>query len=154
VSNHEARVVQHNLLHLDEPEKMVRANHHAVPSAVFTSPQIASVGLTEQEARENGVRYVTAKQMYADTAYGWAMEDTSSFAKVLADPETGRLLGAHVMGAEASNLIQPLISALAFGQTAQEVARGQYWIHPALSEVVENVLLGVCVDAPRTATPG
>jgi mycothione reductase len=154
VSNHEARVVQHNLLHLDDPDAMVKANHDAVPSAVFTSPQIASVGLTEQEAREQGVAYVTARQTYGDTAFGWAMEDTTSFAKVLADPQTGRLLGAHVMGDQASNIIQPLIGAMAFGQTAHAVARGQYWIHPALSEVIENVLLGVDVDAPRTTTPG
>ncbi|HEX6248879.1 MAG TPA: mycothione reductase [Nocardioidaceae bacterium] len=154
VSNHEARVVQHNLLHLDDPAAWVRANHHAVPSAVFTSPQVASVGLTEQEARDEGLRYVTAKQMYADTAYGWAMEDTRHFAKVVADPATGKLLGAHVIGPEAANLIQPLIGAIAFGQTAAELARGQYWIHPALMEVVENVLLNVAVDAPRTATPG
>jgi mycothione reductase len=82
------------------------------------------------------------------------MEDTTSFAKVLADPTTGRLLGAHVMGDQASNIIQPLIGAMSFGQSAHEVARGQYWIHPALSEVVENVLLDVDVDAPRTTTPG
>ena len=132
----------------------MRSNHEAVPSAVFSSPQVASVGLTEQEAREQGIRYVTAKQSYGDTAYGWAMEDTTGFAKVLADPDTGLVLGAHVMGEQASNLIQPLIAAMAFGQTAPAVARGQYWIHPALSEVVENLLLGVCVDAPRTATPG
>jgi len=154
VSNHEARVVRHNLLHVDRPEAMVTSNHEVVPSAVFTSPQIASVGLTEQEAREQGLRYVTARQSFGDTAYGWAMEDTTGFAKVLADPDTGRLLGAHLMGPEASNLIQPLIGAMSFGQTAQEVARGQYWIHPALTEVVENLLLGVCVDAPRTGTPG
>jgi len=151
VSNHEARVVQHNLLH---PDDLVAANHHAVPSAVFTTPQIASVGITEAEARERGLRYVTTRQSYGDTAFGWAMEDTSSFAKVIADAGTGRILGAHVLGDQASNLIQPLISAMAFGQTAHEVARGQYWIHPALSEVVENVLLGLDVDAPRTATPG
>jgi mycothione reductase len=154
VSNHEARVVQHNLLHLDEPEAMVRTNHHAVPSAVFTSPQVASVGLTEQEARARDLPYVVARQMYGDTAYGWAMEDTTGFAKVLADPSTGRVLGAHLMGEQASSLIQPLVSAMAFGQGADEVARGQYWIHPALSEVVENLLLGVDVAAPRTATPG
>ena len=154
VSNDEARVVRHNLLHVDRPEAMVTSNHAVVPSAVFTSPQIASVGLTEQEARERGLRYVTARQSFGDTAYGWAMEDTTGFAKVLADPDSGRLLGAHLMGPEASNLIQPLIGAMSFGQTAQEVARGQYWIHPALTEVVENLLLGVCVDAPRTGTPG
>jgi mycothione reductase len=154
VSNHEARVVQHNLLRLDEPEAMVRTNHHAVPSAVFTSPQVASVGLTEQEARARDIPHVVARQMYGDTAFGWAMEDTTGFAKVLADPSTGRVLGAHLMGEQASSLIQPLVSAMAFGQGADEVARGQYWIHPALSEVVENLLLGVDLDAPRTATPG
>jgi len=154
VSNHEARVVRHNLLHVERPEEMVTSDHEVVPSAVFTAPQIASVGLTEQAARERGLSYVTARQTFGDTAYGWALEDTSSFAKVLADPDTGRLLGAHLMGPEASNLIQPLIGAMSFGQTAREVARGQYWIHPALIEVVENLLLGVCVDAPRTGTPG
>jgi len=151
VSNHEARVVQHNLLH---PDDLVPANHDNVPSAVFTHPQIASVGLTEKEAQEQGVRYVTARQSLGDTAYGWAMEDTTSFAKVLADPATGLLLGAHLIGPQSSNLIQPLIHAMSFGQTAHDVARGQYWIHPALSEVVENVLLGLVADAVSTATPG
>ena len=157
VSNHEARVVQHNLLH---PDDLVAANHEHVPSAVFSSPQVASVGLTEQEARERGVEFVTSRQAYGDTAYGWAMEDTSGFAKALADPRTGRLLGAHVLGAQASVLIQPLVQAMALGSTAQEVARGQYWIHPALTEVVENLLLGLPLehcptpDSVSTATPG
>ncbi|HSE07502.1 MAG TPA: mycothione reductase [Nocardioidaceae bacterium] len=154
VSNHEARVIQHNLLHLDEPDALVKADHTAVPSAVFSSPQVASVGLTEEEAREQALDYVTARRSYGDTAYGWAMEDTTSFAKVVADRSSGRLLGAHILGDHAADLIQPLIGAMAFGQTAHEVARGQFWIHPALIEVVENVLLEVDVDAPRTSTPG
>jgi mycothione reductase len=140
VSNHEARVVQHNLLH---PDDLRKARHDAVPSAVFSHPQVSSVGLTEQAAREQGVDYVVAHEEYGDTAYGWAMEDTTSFAKLLADPATGRILGAHFMGPQASNLIQPLIQAMAFGQTAPELARGQYWIHPALMEVVENLLLAL-----------
>ena len=140
VANHEMRVVQHNLLH---PEDLRTARHHAVPSAVFTLPQIATVGLTEREARAQGVSHVVARQDYGGTAYGWAMEDTTSFAKVLADPETGLLLGAHFLGPQASNLIQPIIQAMSLGQSAAEVARGQYWIHPALMEVVENVLLAV-----------
>jgi mycothione reductase len=71
------------------------------------------------------------------------MEDTTGFAKLLAEPGTGRILGAHFLGAQASNLIQPLIQAMAFKQTAHEVARGQYWIHPALMEVTENLLLAL-----------
>ncbi|QNN54882.1 mycothione reductase [Nocardioides mesophilus] len=143
LSNHEARVVQHNLLH---PDDLVAASHDHVPSAVFSHPQVASVGLTEREAAESGRRYVVAKQMYADTAYGWAMEDHTSFVKVVADPATGLLLGAHLIGPQAANLIQPLIQAMSLGQTAREVARGQFWIHPALMEVVENVLLKLPLD--------
>ncbi|WP_323792396.1 mycothione reductase [Nocardioides sp.] len=140
VANHEARVVQHNLLH---PGDLRTVRQDAVPSAVFSNPQVASVGLTEREATRRGIAHVVARQQYAGTAYGWAMEDTSSFAKVLADPVNGQILGAHLMGPQASNLIQPLIQAMSFGQTAHDGARGQYWIHPALAEVVENVLLAL-----------
>jgi mycothione reductase len=138
VSNHEARVVQHNLLH---PDDLIEADHTHVPSAVFSNPQVASVGLTEEEARAQGRAFVIGRRDYGDTAYGWAMEDATGFAKVLVDPTTGLLVGAHLMGAQASNLIQPLVQAMTFGQTAHDVAREQYWIHPALMEVVENALL-------------
>jgi mycothione reductase len=141
VANHEARVVQHNLLHLDDPDRWQRAMRGNIPSAVFSAPQVASVGLTEQEAVARGVPHVMAHQAYADVAYGWAMEDTTGFAKLVAEPGTGRLLGAHVIGPQASNLIQPLVQAMSLGQSAHQVARGQYWIHPALMEVVENALL-------------
>lgn len=138
VSNREARVVRHNLLH---PDDLVEADHTHVPSAVFTHPQVASVGLTEEEARAQGRPFVVGRREYGDTAYGWAMEDSTGFAKVLVDPVTGLLVGAHLMGAQAANLIQPLVQAMTFGQTAHDVAREQYWIHPALTEVVENALL-------------
>ncbi len=138
VSNREARVVRHNLLH---PDDLVEADHTHVPSAVFTNPQVASVGLTEEEARTQGRAFVIGRREYADIAYGWAMEDSTGFAKVLVDPVTGLLVGAHLIGAQASNLIQPLVQAMTFGQTAHDVAREQYWIHPALMEVVENALL-------------
>jgi mycothione reductase len=143
VANHEARVVAHNLAHLDDLRSFT---HGEVPSAVFTSPQIASVGRTEEQLKAEGRRYVTKSQAYGDTAYGWAMEDTTGICKVIADPATGELLGAHLMGYQASILIQPLIQGLAFGQRVTEIARGQYWIHPALSEVVENALLGLDLD--------
>ncbi|MFT7838383.1 mycothione reductase [Saccharothrix sp. BKS2] len=143
VANHEARVVQHNLLHPDEP---IAADHRHVPAAVFTSPQIASVGLTEEQAAERGVRYVVGSQAYASIAYGWAMEDTTGFAKVLADPGTGEILGAHVIGPQAPTVIQPLIQAMSFGQDARSVARGQYWIHPGMPEVVENALLNLPLE--------
>lgn len=140
VANHEARVVQHNLLH---PEDPMEADHRFVPHAVFSSPQVAAVGLTEQQARDQGHDVSVATQAYGDVAYGWAMEDSDHFVKVVAERGTGRLLGAHLVGPDASTLIQPLVQGMSFGQTAREVARGQYWIHPALTEVVENALLAL-----------
>ncbi|HZY76165.1 MAG TPA: mycothione reductase [Jatrophihabitantaceae bacterium] len=143
VANHELRVVAHNLAH---PDDLVESDHRFVPSAVFTHPQLAGVGMTEELARAAGRRYVTAVQGYGSTAYGWAMEDTHSVCKLIADPETGQLLGAHLMGEDASILIQPLIQAMSFGLGVREMARGQYWIHPALTEVVENALLALEID--------
>jgi mycothione reductase len=140
VANHQARVVAHNLAY---PDALRSFSHGDVTSAVFTSPQIASVGRTEEQLKTEGRSYVTKSQAYGDTAYGWAMEDTTGVCKVIADPGTGELLGAHLMGYQASILIQPLIQGMSFGQTVTEMARGQYWIHPALGEVVENALLGL-----------
>jgi mycothione reductase len=138
VANHEARIVAHNLAH---PEDLREFDHGVVPAAVFTHPQIASVGLTEEQVRAQARPYVAVTQEYGSTAYGWAMEDTTGICKLLADPQSGLLLGAHLMGYQASNLIQPLIQAMSFGQRVDDVARGQYWIHPALMEVIENALL-------------
>jgi mycothione reductase len=145
VANHEARVVQHNLLHPDQP---ITADHRLVPAAVFTDPQIASVGLRERDAREQGIEYVTKVQAFGDVAFGWAMEDTTGVCKIVAAPD-GTLLGAHIMGPQASTLIQPLIQAMAFGLDARSMATGQYWIHPALPELIENALLGLPLHGPH-----
>ena len=142
VANHEARVVQHNLLRdWDDTESMIATDHRYVPSAVFSDPQIATVGLTENRAIAQGFDISVAVQTYGSVAYGWALEDTTGFVKLIAERGTGRLLGAHIMGHQASSIIQPLIQAMSFGLTATAMARGQYWIHPALPEVVENALL-------------
>ena len=143
VANHEARVVAHNLVH---PDDLQEFDHRFVPAAVFTHPQIASVGLTEQQAIDAGHHVTVKVQKYGDTAYGWAMEDTDSIVKLVADRRTGDLLGANLMGPDASSLIQVLIQAMSFGQSAKTLARGQYWIHPAMAEVVENALLGLEFD--------
>ncbi|MCZ0726752.1 mycothione reductase [Mycolicibacterium iranicum] len=149
VANHEARVVKHNLLQgWDDTANLMPANHRNVPSAVFTEPQIACVGLTENEARAAGYKIRSKVQDYGDVAYGWAMEDNTGFAKLIVDDDTGLLLGAHIMGHQASSIIQPIIQAMAFDLPAQEMARGQYWIHPALPEVVENALLALCGEPP------
>ena len=149
VANHEARVVAHNVA-VDTGRVSgtpMESDHRYVPHAVFGHPQIAAFGPTRAELDEAGTPYVHYTQNVGDTAYGWAIEDTSSVCKVLADPDTGLLLGAHLMGPHATSLIQPLVQGMAFGTTAHELARDQYWIHPALAEVVENALLGLSGEA-------
>ena len=149
VANHEARVVRHNLLQdWDDTDALMPSDHRYVPSAVFTDPQIAMVGLTENQARAKGFDIKVKIQDYSDVAYGWAMEDTTGIAKIIVENETGKILGAHIMGHQASSLIQPLIQAMSFGLAGQDMARGQYWIHPALPEVIENALLALCGEPP------
>jgi mycothione reductase len=149
VANHEARVVRQNLLQdWDDTGSLMRSDHRYVPSAVFTDPQIAMVGLTENQARALGYDIKVKVQDYSDVAYGWAMEDTTGIAKLIVERDTGRILGAHIMGHQASSLIQPIIQAMSFGLSGQDMARGQYWIHPALPEVIENALLALCGEPP------
>jgi mycothione reductase len=140
VANHEADVVRHNLLH---PDDLMASDHRFVPSAVFTSPQIAQVGLTGQEAREQGIEHRSITHDYAAIAYGWAMESPpgEQFVKLLATPDGEQLLGAHVIGPQASLLLQPLVQAISLGTPIARMARNQYWIHPSMAEVVENALL-------------
>lgn len=150
VANAEARTVAHNVVHADD---LYATDHRFVPSAVFTEPQIATVGMTEEQARiwaeQNGTEITVKEQNFGDVAYGWAMDDSVGICKLIADKNTGLLLGAHLIGKDSSNLVQPLIQGMSFGQTAHEMARGQYWIHPALAEVVENALLGLDVPEQR-----
>lgn len=138
VANHEASVAFWNIGH---PDDLRRVDYHAVPAAVFSNPQVAAVGLTEEQARAQGRDVVVGRRDYGGTAYGWALVDETSFAKVLVDRATGLIVGAHVIGPQAATLIQPLVQAMQFGQTAAEVANEPYWIHPALTEVIENALL-------------
>lgn len=138
VANHEAKVVSHNITHTDD---LRRLNHHLIPSAVFSHPQIGTVGLTEQECAAQGLDVTAHIQDYASAAYGWAMEDTESICKLIMDNATRTLVGAHIMGPQASTLIQQLIQGMNAGQTVDEMATGQYYIHPALPEVIEQALL-------------
>jgi mycothione reductase len=104
VANREAKVVRHNVR---QPDDLVSAGHDLVPSAVFPSPQIAQVGATEQELRETGIDCRVGLTRFADVAYGWAMEDTTGFCKILADAERGDILGAHIMSPQAPPCCNP-----------------------------------------------
>ncbi|MBI4883583.1 MAG: mycothione reductase [Actinobacteria bacterium] len=150
MANGEARVVTHNLLH---PDDLRRFDQRPAPHAVFSNPQIGSIGFTEREARERGGPYVTACHSYGDTAYGWAMEDTTGFCKLIGDPRTRQVTGAHIVGYQASMLVQLLVQGMHLGTTADAMAVGQVWIHPALPEVVENTLLKLVAAFDTAAQP-
>lgn len=138
MANAEMRVVRHNLTH---PGALQRLPARLAPHAVFSDPQVAGVGLTEQEARRAAVDHVVAVRPYSDTAYGWALEDTTSFIKVIADPHRRLLLGAHIIGPHAAILLQPLLQGMMLGQTVDQLGRDVLYIHPALTEVIEQALL-------------
>ncbi|MDH4364810.1 MAG: mycothione reductase [Acidimicrobiia bacterium] len=138
LANAEAKVAFWNLAH---PDDQRRVDYRAVPHAIFGHPQVAGVGLTEQAARAARLEFVVGRRDYGGTAYGWALEDSESFAKVLIGRADRRILGAHVIGPQAATLVQPLIQAMQFDQTADRLAHDVFYIHPALTEVVENALL-------------
>jgi mycothione reductase len=146
MANGEAKVVTHNLLH---PDNLRELDHRAAPHAVFTSPQIGAVGLTEARARAAYDDIAVISQPYGSAAYGWALEDTTGFAKLIGDRATRTLVGAHIIGHDASMLVQLLVQGMHLGTTVDDMAMGQIWIHPALSEVVEQALLSLIDEFDR-----
>lgn len=143
VANAQARVVQHNLLHPDDLRSFPTV---PVAAGVFSHPEIGVIGLSHQEAEAAGHQVVTHVQSYADVAYGWAMEDTTGRCGVVADAATGAVLGGWVMGHQGATLVNLIGEAILSGEHAHSWARGRYWPHPALSEVVENALLGLPLE--------
>ena len=134
VANNEAGIAWHNAVH----DHKVAMDWSIAPHAVFTHPQVASVGLKEAEAIELGHDVLVGVAHYRDTAMGGAMGEPEGFAKVIVQDKTGRILGAHIIGPEASSLIQEIVNAMSTGdRTFTPIARGMH-IHPALSEVVQN----------------
>lgn len=138
LANQDARVVAHNLVN---PDDLVEIDQDFVPHAVFSHPQIGSVGKTERQLVAEGRPYLVGRRDYGGTAYGWALEDQTGFAKVLVEPENFKILGAHIIGPQASTLAQQFVQAMQFDIPADRLAREQIWCHPALPELIENALL-------------
>jgi dihydrolipoamide dehydrogenase len=134
VANYEAGIAWHNAVH----DHKVPMDWSIAPHSVFTHPQVASVGLKESEAIDLGHDVLVGVANYRDTAMGGAMGEPEGFVKVVVQNKTGRILGAHLIGPEASSLIQEIVNAMSTGdRTYTPIARGMH-IHPALSEVVQN----------------
>lgn len=119
------------------PDNKVPVDYHGMPHAIFASPQVAGVGLTEQAAKESGVPHVAVSYRYYDTAYGASIEDKDGFVKVIADPETSQILGCHIIGTDASALIQEAANAMRLRLPTDAITQSIY-VHPALPEVVQR----------------
>ncbi len=132
-ANHEAELVWHNAVH----GKKSRMNYLTVPHAVFSWPEIASVGMTEEQAVKimGKQDLLVGRAKYSDVARGEAMMETEAFAKAIVHRKTGKILGYHIIGPQASVLIQEVVNAMAADGNLWSVAKGIH-IHPALSEVV------------------
>ncbi len=132
-ANEEAELAWHNAVH----GKKSRINYLTVPHAVFSFPEIASVGLTEAQAIKlmGKKELLVGKAMYTDVARGEAMMEREGFAKAVVLRKSGKILGYHIIGPQASILIQEVVNAMAADGNLWSVAKGMH-IHPALSEVV------------------
>jgi len=132
-ANHEAELAWHNAVH----GKKSRMNYLSVPHAVFSWPEIASVGLTEEQAIKvvGKEHLLIGKARYADVARGEAMMADEGFTKAVVHRKSGKILGYHIIGPQASVLIQEVVNAMAADGNLWAVAKGIH-IHPALSEVV------------------
>ena len=115
-------------------------NFDTVPWVLYTSPEIAWVGKTEQQLKADGVAYKVGKIPFAANGRALGMGDTTGFVKMLADAETDRILGVHILGANASELISEGVVAMEFGAASEDLARICH-AHPTLSEVVHEAAL-------------
>ena len=102
--------------------------------AVFTDPQVAVVGETEKTLREAGIVYYAASHPFSDHGKAIAVDKTQGFVKILAAPEDGRILGASVVGPDASDLIHEMIVAISYGATVQQLVKIPH-LHPTLAEI-------------------
>jgi len=114
-------------------------DYDRVPYAVFTWPQVASVGLTEAEAQRRGLSILVGEYNYMDTARGAAMEE-DGFVKIVLEEKTHRILGAHILGSEAPTLIQEIINVMYAGDGSAYPVADALHIHPALPEVVQRAV--------------
>jgi mycothione reductase len=147
-ANHEAQYAYYNLIH---PDSMIPVSYHAMPHAIFSSPQVAGAGFTEQEIikkqeKNNNnpgsiIEYQKSVYHYIDTAMGQALQDQDGFVKFLVDKKDKKILGCHIIGSQASILIHEVLVAMKAdvnnngGGTIDNITKTIH-IHPSLSEVV------------------
>ena len=117
-------------------------DYNCIPGVIYTAPEIASVGETEDALKDRGAKYKTGRFAFAANGRARAAGHTEGFVKVLADAETDRVLGVHIIGAHAGELIAEAGVAMQFGASAEDIARCCH-AHPTLAEAVKEAAMAV-----------
>ncbi len=117
-------------------------NYDAIPAVVYTAPEVASVGKTEEELKAAGTQYKIGKFPFSANARAKTIAATEGFTKILADAKTDRVLGVHILGPDAGNMISEAALAIEFGASSEDIARTSH-PHPTLSEAVRQAAMGV-----------
>jgi len=118
-----------------------RADYHAVPSCIFTQPEIAGVGITEKQAKDSGIPYKVSKFPFLACGRAVAMDETMGMVKMICNTENSKVLGLHIMGPHASDLIAEGVLAIQLGGTAKDIAYAIH-AHPTLPEAVREAAMG------------
>ncbi|MFW9845438.1 MAG: dihydrolipoyl dehydrogenase [Candidatus Thorarchaeota archaeon] len=143
VANEESGIVWYNWsrsLQGASKDELISMNYDAVPWAVFSYPPIATVGMNLRQAKGSGKQLLVGRADYTDVAKGFAMGEPEGFVRVIADAQTGRILGSTIIGPHAPMLIQEIITLMNTDSGSFVPSRRAMYIHPALSEVVRNAI--------------
>ena len=136
VASYEGEVAVENAL--GHPRQ---ADYHAVPSCIFAQPEIAGVGITEKEANDGGIPYKVSKFPFSASGRAVAMGEAVGMVKMICNADNGRVLGMHIMGPHASDLIAEGVLAMKLGATAEDIAHTIH-AHPTLPEAVRETAMG------------
>ena len=117
-------------------------NYNTIPGVIYTNPEVASIGKTEEQLKEKKIRYKIGKFSFMANSRAKAIDDTEGFVKILADEKTDKVLGAHLIGPHAGELIAEIAIAMEFGASAEDIARTCH-AHPTFSEAVKEAALSV-----------
>jgi dihydrolipoamide dehydrogenase len=121
-------------------------NYNTVPSIVYTHPEVASVGISEDEAKAKGLQYKTGKFSFMANSRARAVQDTEGMVKFISDKNTDKILGAWIMGPNAGELIPECVLAMEYGACTEDIARSCHG-HPTLSEAIKEAAMAT-VDKP------
>jgi dihydrolipoamide dehydrogenase len=122
--------------------QMPHMNYDVIPGVVYTQPEVASVGKTEEELKEAGIDYRAGKFPFTANGRAKANQQTDGFVKILADKRTDKVLGVHIIGTQAGEMIHEAVTVMEFGGSSEDIARTCH-AHPTLSEAVKEAALAV-----------